>query len=204
MQDRTGSCTWPHKLLYKIIQDRAVHYAIFRVSKRLLLCILPTLLFFPPDTTLGPHTAVYEDDNSVIYDPERYGQDIILNIIRRKGSTGNIQVFWDVKVDPKGSLIVQPWAGDFNMTEAQWNTSIHLKLTSLPEKAATAFVELTNVLGGATLGNFSTVKIVFPSRILAKKKNNFLIIILPTVGAGLFLVILLLIITCCIVIRRKK
>lgn len=83
---------------------------------------------------MPPPHAVFEQDNNVVYNPDRYGDQIFLDVVRRKGSTGIIQVTWEVtaQTSSHGALIVSPMCGELKFQESQWNYSVHLQFLAIP------------------------------------------------------------------------
>ena len=154
----------------------------------------------------SPH-AVYEQDNSVVYKPERYGGQIILDVVRRKGSTGTIQVSWEVIIQTTspGSLVVTPMSGELKFLEGQWDSSIYLQFPVIPRdgQGATTYVTFDKISGGAMLGNFSDVKILFTSEVPSTEDHNSVLkIILPTVAGVLVLIVIILIVV--FVVNRRR
>ena len=139
--------------------------------------------------------AVVEEDNSVIYSPEQYGDEILLDVIRRKGSTGKINVTWAITIHPNVpvSFIVSPQFGLLHFAEGQWNSSIRLIFSSIPVtiQDAVIFVKLLNVSGGAMLGNIRNLKIIFPfndtdpSKVYRRDDINLIEILLPCLAGAL-------------------
>ncbi|XP_028399178.1 uncharacterized protein LOC114522645 isoform X2 [Dendronephthya gigantea] len=126
-------------------------------------------------------------------------QAITLNIVRRKGSTGSINVTWIV-TSPSGGDIpfsVSPIGGQLTFLESQWNSSIHLKFGGFPTKMSEVVlsVELLNVSGGAMLGNSRRVQIVFPAKLDREgpEDSNFVLeIVVPCVVGGVFAIIIII------------
>ncbi|CAB4011511.1 Hypothetical predicted protein [Paramuricea clavata] len=112
-----------------------------------------------------PPNALIEEDNNVLYNRERYGGEMVLNIARYKGSTDPIILTWAVTIEPNAppSFTVSPMFGELEFSEGQWNSSIHLWFPVVPEtnQEIRIFVKLLNVSGGAMLGKFTRVKITF-------------------------------------------
>jgi hypothetical protein len=151
-----------------------------------------------------PHAAI-EENNNVIYSPERYGGQMLLDVARYKGSTGAIKLTWGVNIEPNApaSFVVSPMSGEVEFSEGQWNSSIHLRFPFIPDtdQEIGIFVKLLNVSGGAMLGNFTSVKITFPSNVgddevttPVKDNNNsnksdvILKILLPCLSGALLLI----------------
>ena len=150
-----------------------------------------------------------EGNNSIMYDPERYGGEMILRIVRRKGSTGSIKVTWIVTSQSGGSIpfSVSPIGGQLSLLESQWNSSIHLKFGGFPSKMSEVVlsVEFLNVSGGAMLGNLRRVRIVFPAKLGeedAKDSNFMLEMVVPSVVGGVFAIIV--IIAAVIFVQRRR
>ncbi len=155
-----------------------------------------------------------EEDNNVIYSPERYDGEMLLDVARYKGSTGAVKLTWGVTMEPNtpASFIVSPVFGQLEFAEGQWNSSIHLRFPSIPALAQKIgiFVKLFNASGGAMLGNFSSVKIIFPPNINDSKvvKDNGnktgvnLEILLPCLGGALLIIGLIAVI--CLSKGRKR
>jgi hypothetical protein len=120
--------------------------------------LLDTLSRLPPN-------ALIEEDNNVVYNRERYGGEMVLNVARYKGSTDGIILTWAVTIEPNApaSFTVSPTFGELEFSEGQWNSSIRLWFPFVPEtnQEIRIFVKLLNVSGGAMLGNFTRVKITF-------------------------------------------
>ena len=152
-----------------------------------------------------PPRAVIGKDNNVIYSSERYGGEMLLDIARYKGSTDVIKITWGVTIEPNtpDSFVVSPMFGEVEFGEGQWNSSIHLRFPFIPDtdQEIGIFVKLLNVSGGAMLGNFTSVKITFPSNVgddevttLVKDKNNsnrsdvVLKILLPCLSGALLII----------------
>ena len=125
---------------------------------------------------------------------------MLFDVYRYKGSTGAIKVTWGVTIEARApvSFVVTPLFGELEFDEGQWNSSFHLRFPSIPltDQKYGIFVKLLNVSGSAVLGNFTTVKISFPSKTSDtndktknSKTNNILFtIVLPCLG-GILLVI---------------
>ena len=117
----------------------------------------------------SPPHAVIEESNTVIYRPERYAGEMLLDVIRYKGSTGVINAAWGITVEPNtpSSFIVTPKSGEVEFSEGQWNSSIHLRFPFIPEtdQKIEIVVKLLSVSDGAMLGNFTSVKITFPPNV---------------------------------------
>ena len=80
---------------------------------------------------------------------------------------------------------------EFNMTEGQWNTSFNLEfIITSPQVAATVYIKLTNVTGGAKLGHWTTATITFPAqqRSSTTETWKYLVVILPLIGTGVLLI----------------
>lgn len=141
------------------------------------------------DTLSKPPHAVVQDDN-VKYSPERYGGEMLLNVARHKGSTGVIKLTWDATIKPHApaSIIVFPMYGVLEFKEGQWNSSIHLQFSFIPDvnQEIEVFVKLVNVSGGAMLGNFTTVKVIFPFKEI--NKTEFLKILLLCLSGALLII----------------
>lgn len=168
-------------------------------------CKIEKLFLKIPETVIPPH-AVYEQDNSVVYTAERYEKEIIFDVVRRKGSTGTIQAIWDVTFQSakQTSLVVSPMSGQLKFLEGQWNSSFHLQLVSVPQngEGATMHVSFNNMSGGAMFGNFTSVKIVFPS-VENTKESNFVLIVLSAVIGAIVLVVIVLVVIY-LVIRHQR
>ena len=120
--------------------------------------------------------AVIEDNNTVIYVRKGYTGEMLLNVIRYKGSTGAIKLTWGVTIQPNTSLSfqVKPKSGQLEFGEGQWNSSIYLDFPIIPttHQQIDVFVKLLNVSGGAMLGSFTTVKITFPPNVTESEVTN--------------------------------
>ena len=118
----------------------------------------------------------------MVYNPDRYGGAMRLEVDRYKGSTGAIRVTWSVIIEPKNlsSFNVSPSFGELEFSEGQWNSSIQLRFLSNISKAdreVAIFVKLHNVSGGAILGKVTSMKITFPpatggNRVTIRERNN--------------------------------
>ncbi len=143
----------------------------------------------------------------MIYSPERYDGEMLLDVARYKGSTGAVKLTWGVTMEPNtpASFIVSPVFGQLEFAEGQWNSSIHLRFPSIPARAQEIgiFVKLFNASGGAMLGNFSSVKIIFPpinDTIVVKDIGKE--ILLPCLGGALLIIGLIAVI--CFSKRRRR
>lgn len=109
-----------------------------------------------------------DEDNTVIYNSERHGAQMLFDVARRKGSSGNITATWAVIVESKEPMpvIILPMFGQLDFVEGQWNSSIHLQIVSIPviKEDIIILVKFLNVSGGAMFGNFSCLKVIFPGR----------------------------------------
>ena len=147
--------------------------------------------------------AVIKKDNKIIYSPNRYGDGMLLNVVRYKGSTGNVNLTWGVIIGPntRASFNVSPVAGQLEFIEGQWNSSIHLMFHSIldTDKELEISVKLLNVSGGGMLGNVTTVKITSNSSVEDnevtrpkedddEKSRFILIVVLPCVIGGLLII----------------
>ena len=154
--------------------------------------------------TKSPPHGVIEESNTVIYRPERYAGEMILDVVRYKGSTGAINVAWGITVEPNtpSSFIVTPKSGEVKFSEGQWNSSIHLRFPFILEtdKEIEIFVKLLSVSDGAMLGNFTSVKITFPPNVgdgevtkpveeyESNEANVILKILLPCLSGALLII----------------
>jgi hypothetical protein len=154
---------------------------------------------------------VLEEDNSVIYDSERYGNKMILDVVRRMGSTGTVNVTWVVTCQSSAEIPfnVFPLTDELRFIEGQWNSSIQLQFGGIPSNMSGAVLDVRflNTSGGAMLGNVTSLKIVFPA--LAKRKeagdsNIILKIVLPCTVVGVLVMILLAIIVARIFVRKRR
>ena len=156
--------------------------------------------------TLEPPYAIVEEDNRVIYDPERYNGKIIFDVVRRKGSTGTINVTWSAtfQSNAKTPFTVSPVTGKLMFIEGQWNSSFHLRLDAMPSAMSETVlnVEFLNMSGGAMLGNTTSLKVVFPAKVQETKDNKVILeIVVPCIAAAL---VILGIIVACLVIRKRR
>ena len=156
--------------------------------------------------THEPPHAIFEEDNTVIYDPERYGNKLILDIIRRKGSTGVVNVTWAASSESNKKLpfTVSPSSGMLTFEEGQWNSTIDLTFTDMPSemKEAVLKVEFLNTSGGAMLGNITSLNIVFPEKIKDTDDNKHIwYIIVPCVVGAL---LILGVIAACIIVKKRR
>jgi hypothetical protein len=166
--------------------------------------IVLCLFFLGIISKLPPH-AIIEEDNNVIYSPERYGGEVLLDVARYKGSTGAIKLTWGIAIEPNtpASFVVSPMFGEVEFSEGQWNSSIRLRFPFIPDtdQEIGIFVKLLNVSGGAMLGNFTSVKITFPSNVgddevttpvndnnNSNKSDVILKILLPCLSGALFII----------------
>ena len=149
-----------------------------------------TILIVLDTVSKPPPHAVFEDDN-VMYRQERYGGEMLLDVTRHKGSTGVIKLMWGAAIEPQvpASFIMSPMYGVLEFKEGQWNSSIHLEFSSIPDtnQEIEVIVKLINVSGGAMLGNFTTVKVTFPSK-QVRKTDPIWKIILPCLSGALLIV----------------
>lgn len=155
--------------------------------------------------TPEPSYAVVEEDNRVIYHPERYRGKIIFDVVRRKGSTGTINVTWSAtcQSNTKVPFTISPLTGELVFVEGQWNSSIHLKLGAMPSAMSETVlnVEFLNMSGGAMLGNTTSLKVVFPAKVQEAKDNKVILeIVVPCIAAVL---VILGVIVACVVIRKR-
>ena len=152
-------------------------------------------------------------ENDVIYNPERHSYEMLLGVSRHKGCTGVVKLTWGVSIKPNAptSFIVSPMFGVLEFSEGQWNSSFHLKFPFLPatNENIEIFVKLLNVSGGAILGNFTTVKITFPSNKVnlpvennISDKNFTLKIVLSYSGSALLIIGLVIVVA--LLCRRHK
>ena len=156
-----------------------------------------------------PH-AVIKGDRIVVCNSsfERYGGEILLDIARRKGSTGIIKLKWNTTVGPNvnETFVVSPMSGELEFDEGQWNSSIHLRLPSAPAIGQEVIVKLLNVSAPAMLGNLTGVKITCPPEgsddIATSTTGNddssdqryiILKIVLPSIGGALLIISIILI-----------
>ena len=156
--------------------------------------------------TPEPSYAIVEEDNRVIYDPKRYNGKIIFDVLRRKGSTGTINVTWSAtcQSNAKTPFTVSPVTGELMFIEGQWNSSIHLRLGAMPSamNETVLNVEFLNMSGGAMLGNTTSLKVVFPAKVQETKDNKVILeIVVPCIAAALVIVG---IIVACVVIRKRR
>ena len=156
----------------------------------------------------APH-AVLEEDNSVIYDPARYGSEMILDVVRRMGSTGTVNVTWAItsQSNIKFPFNVYPMTDELMFIEGQWNSSIRLNFGGMPSNMSEAVlnVQFLNASGGAMLGNITSLKIVFPAKPGEAETSGMttLIVVLCTV-VGVVLIILVIIVARKIVRSRRR
>ncbi len=155
----------------------------------------------------SPH-AVLEEDNSVIYDPERYGNKMILDVVRRKGSTGTVNVTWIVtsQSNAKIPFTVSQMTDELKFIEGQWNASIHLEFGSMPSNMSEAVlnVKFVNASGGAMIGNLTSLKIVFPAKNKETKDSNVILHIVAPCLAGALVIILGVIVAFIFVRKRRR
>ena len=128
-------------------------------------------------------------------------------MVRRKGSTGTINVTWSAtcKSNAKTPFTVSPVSGELVFIEGQWNSSIHLKIGAIPSAMSETVlnVEFLIMSGGAMLGNTTSLQVVFPARVEETKDNNVILeIVVPCTAAAL--VILGLIVACVIIRKRRR
>ena len=159
-------------------------------------------------TTRGPPYAIIEEDNSVIYHPKRYGKEMILDIVRRKGSTGTINVTWSATSQPNTKIpfTLSPTTGELTFVEGQWSSSVHLKFGAMPSEMSEAVlnVKFLNMSGGAMLGNITSLKIVFPAKIKETEDSKVILYIVIPCAAFALLIILGIIVACFIVRKRRR
>ena len=150
-----------------------------------------------------------EEDNSVIYDSERYGNKMILDVVRRMGSTGTVNVTWVVTSQSSAEIPfnVFPLTDELRFIEGQWNSSIQLQFGGIPSNMSGAVLDVRflNTSGGAMLGNVTSLKIVFPA--LAKRKeagdsNIILKIVLPCTVVGVLLILVIIVVR--IFVRKRR
>jgi hypothetical protein len=158
-------------------------------------------------STRGPPHAIFEEDNSIIYHPERYGNEMIFDVVRRKGSTGTINVTWIAtsQSNAKIPFTVSPTSGELMFIEGQWNSSIHLKFGSMPSEMSEAVLNLKflKMSGGAMLGNVTSLKVVFPAKVKKTEDSKVILkIIVPVCVAGVL--VILGIIAACIFVRKRR
>lgn len=134
-------------------------------------------------------------------------------VSRYKGSTGAINVTWGITVEARApmSFVVSPLFGELEFHEGQWNSSFHLRFLSIPlvDHKYGIFVKLLNVSGSALLGNFTSVKISFPSKFSDtndtstddnSKTPDFL---LPCLGGFLLIIVTAVVVfLCCKCVKR--
>ena len=139
---------------------------------------------------------------------------MVLDVVRYKGSTGAVKLTWGVTNEPNTpvSLNVSDMFGQLEFSEGQWNSSIHLRFPVVPltDQEVGISVKLLNASGGAMLGNFTSVKVVFPPNVtdseVVKNSNQTgvnLEILLPCL-AGALLIIGLIVAAFCFSKNRKK
>ena len=126
--------------------------------------------------------------------------------MRRKGSTGTINVTWSATCESsaKTPFTVSPVSGELVFIEGQWNSSIHLKLGAIPSAMSETVlkVEFLNMSGGAMLGNTTSLQVVFPAKVEETKDNNVILeIVVPCTAAAL---VILGIIVACVIIRKRR
>ena len=165
-----------------------------------------------------PPYGIVGEDNNVIYKQERYDGKMLFDVVRYKGSTGEINLTWAVTIEPgtPNSFAVTPKTGELRFIEGQWNSSIQLRFPFIPDtkQEIRVFVRLVNLSDGAMLGNFTAVKITFPSNVRddklttvttpTKNDNNeitvYLVILLSVLPVGILLIIVAIVCTC----KRQK
>ena len=115
------------------------------------------------------YNATYDQNDTVLYDQLiiRDQNQITFNLARRKGSNGNVTVHWAVNIQSgnRDSVRINPMTGEAEFMESQWNSRINIEIVLLLEdrNELTVNVSLVNVTGGASLGNFTSMKITnFP------------------------------------------
>lgn len=126
--------------------------------------------------------------------------------MRRKGSTGTINVTWSAtcQSNAKTPFTVSPVSGELVFIEGQWNSSIYLKLGSIPSAMSETVlnVEFLNMSGGAMLGNTTSLQVVFPAKVEETKDNNVnLEIVVPCTAAAF---VILGVIVACVIIRKRR
>jgi hypothetical protein len=158
--------------------------------------------------TRPPPHAILEEDNSVIYNPERYGNKMILDVVRRKGSSGTINVTWVATSQSNAEIpfTVSPMFSELTFIEGQWNSSIHLKFGAMSDMSeAVLNVKILNMSGGARLGNVDSLKIVFPAKVKEIEESDSdvnLEIIVPCSVAGVL--VILGVMAACIFFRKRR
>ena len=89
--------------------------------------------------------------------------------------------------------------------EGQWSASIHLNFGAMPSEMSETVlnVKISNMSGGAMLGNITSLKIVFPAKVKEKeeKSNVILEIVVPCLAA---LFVILVIVAACIIVRKRR
>lgn len=151
----------------------------------------------------SPPHAIIQDGN-VIYNPERYGGEMLLDVTRHKGSTGVVTITWGITLEPHTpvSFAVSPMSGTLEFDEGEWNSSIHLGFPFVPDsdQKIEIFVKLLNVSDGAMLGNFTTVRVIFPPNVgnsevsepdedeESNKTDVIVKIVLPSLSGAFFII----------------
>jgi hypothetical protein len=157
--------------------------------------------------TRPPPHAILEEDNSVIYNPERYGNKMILDVVRRKGSSGTINVTWVATSQSNTEMpfAVSPMFSELTFIEGQWNSSIHLKFGAMPNMSeAVLNVKFLKMSGGAILGNVTSLKIVFPAKVkeIEDSDSNVILEIIIPCAAGVL--VILVVMAACILVRKRQ
>ena len=205
-----GAPIWPQFFGDKILTENRYEHAFQFVYLIFLWVQNPRRL---NSTSIGPLDskskpppyAIIEKDNTVIYRPERYAGEMLLDVTRYKGSTGAIKLAWGVttELNTPSSFVVTPTSGEVEFSEGQWNSSIHLRFPFIPEteQEIGIFAKLLSVSDGAMLGNFTSVKIIFPPNVgdsevtipvqednSGRESNVILKILLPCLSGALLIV----------------
>jgi hypothetical protein len=132
---------------------------------------------------------------------------MILDVVRRKGATGTVNVTWTAsgQSNKQTPFSFSPITGELMYVEGQWSASIHLKFGAMPSEMSETVlnVKISNMSGGAMLGNITSLKIVFPAKVKEKeeKSNVILEIVVPCLAA---LFVILLIVAACIIVRKRR
>lgn len=164
-------------------------------------------MFSIVDSTYKSHQAVVEDYNNILYSPQKYPQQIIFDVARRKGSTGNVTVTWSVSshMGARIPFSISPSSGVLKFAEGQWNSSVELNFGSMPSHMSEVVVilELLNISGGAMFGNLTSLRIIFPRKIKKSDDKTWKILV-PVVASSFFIFLLFVIIVFLVFKHRRR
>ena len=196
------------KTIYKFLlcsNELSIHFLYFLLNINQSKVEIMVFQSSHLDTKTPPHAVIKGDRificNSTL---ERYGGEVLLDIARRKGSTGVIKLTWNATIEPNvnETFIVSPMAGELEFKESQWNSSINLRLPSAPAVGQEVIVKLVNVSAPALLGNLTSVKITCPpdgndtgTSTIEEGDQRYIIlkIVLPSIGGALLIITLIMI-----------